>query len=41
MATSVRRCSRVCQLIATGKLERHPDGGITRASVKKRVVDQM
>jgi hypothetical protein len=32
--------SRVYQLLDSGKLERHPDGGVTRASVMRRVAGQ-
>lgn len=30
---------RAYQLVDTGKLERHPDGGVTRASVMARLAD--
>jgi hypothetical protein len=32
--------SRVYQLLDSGKLTRHPDGGVTRASVMRRVAHQ-
>lgn len=30
----------VAQLVARGKLDRHPDGGVLRASVLARIIDQ-
>lgn len=32
--------SRVYQLLESGKLTRHPDGGVTRASVMRRIAHQ-
>jgi hypothetical protein len=32
--------SRVYQLLGAGKLDRHPDGGVTRSSVMRRVAQQ-
>jgi hypothetical protein len=33
--------SRVYQLLEAGKLDRHPDGGVTRSSVMRRVAQQV
>ena len=32
--------SRIYQLVDAGKLEKHPDGGVTRSSVMQRVAQQ-